>query len=55
MSHYRLPQVRSLVTAMPGPRSAELAGRRARAVAAGVGSSVPVYAADADGGVIVDV
>ncbi|MEJ9079510.1 4-aminobutyrate--2-oxoglutarate transaminase [Gordonia malaquae] len=55
MSHYRLPQIRSLVTAMPGPRSAELAARRARAVAAGVGSSVPVYAADADGGVIVDV
>ena len=55
MSHYRLPQIRSLVTAMPGPRSADLAARRARAVAAGVGSSVPVYAADADGGVIVDV
>ncbi|WP_336791894.1 4-aminobutyrate--2-oxoglutarate transaminase [Gordonia malaquae] len=55
MSHYRLPQIRSLVTAMPGPRSAELAARRAGAVAAGVGSSVPVYAADADGGVIVDV
>ncbi|GEE02145.1 4-aminobutyrate aminotransferase GabT [Gordonia spumicola] len=52
---YRLPQVRNLVTALPGPRSAELTERRLRAVAAGVGSSVPVYAADADGGVIVDV
>ncbi|MFD6393593.1 4-aminobutyrate--2-oxoglutarate transaminase [Nocardia sp. NPDC060259] len=52
---YRLAQQRSIVTALPGPRSAALAKRRGRAVAAGVGSAVPVYAADADGGVIVDV
>ncbi|KZM75297.1 4-aminobutyrate--2-oxoglutarate transaminase [Nocardia terpenica] len=52
---YRLPQRRQLVTALPGPRSQALAARRKAAVAAGVGSSVPVYAADADGGVIVDV
>ncbi|AUN38720.1 4-aminobutyrate--2-oxoglutarate transaminase [Tsukamurella tyrosinosolvens] len=52
---YRLPQVRNLVTALPGPESARLAERRRSAVAGGVGSSVPVYAADADGGVIVDV
>ncbi|WP_110468320.1 4-aminobutyrate--2-oxoglutarate transaminase [Williamsia limnetica] len=52
---YRLPQKRNLVTALPGPKSSELQGRRAMAVAGGVGSSVPVYAADADGGVIVDV
>ncbi|WP_207837763.1 4-aminobutyrate--2-oxoglutarate transaminase [Williamsia soli] len=52
---YRLPQQRNLVTALPGPKSSELQGRRAMAVAGGVGSSVPVYAADADGGVIVDV
>ncbi|OZG28234.1 4-aminobutyrate--2-oxoglutarate transaminase [Williamsia sp. 1138] len=52
---YRLPQTRNLVTALPGPKSSELQGRRAMAVAGGVGSSVPVYAADADGGVIVDV
>ncbi|MGV9825901.1 4-aminobutyrate--2-oxoglutarate transaminase [Gordonia sp. NPDC003429] len=52
---YRLPQTRHLATALPGPRSAELAARRSAAVAAGVGSSVPVYATDADGGVIVDV
>ncbi|MFC7447079.1 4-aminobutyrate--2-oxoglutarate transaminase [Rhodococcus daqingensis] len=52
---YRLPQERSLVTALPGPRSQALAARRRAAVAAGVGSSVPVYAADADGGVVVDV
>ncbi|WP_405133455.1 4-aminobutyrate--2-oxoglutarate transaminase [Nocardia sp. NBC_01388] len=52
---YRLPQRRDLHTALPGPRSQELALRRKAAVAAGVGSTVPVYAADADGGVIVDV
>ncbi|WP_019927339.1 4-aminobutyrate--2-oxoglutarate transaminase [Nocardia sp. BMG111209] len=54
-SGQRLPQKRSLVTALPGPRSEALTARRDRVVAAGVGSSVPVYAADADGGVIVDV
>ncbi|MFJ9365457.1 4-aminobutyrate--2-oxoglutarate transaminase [Nocardia sp. NPDC101769] len=52
---YRLPQRRDLVTELPGPRSRTLTARRTAAVAAGVGSSVPVYAADADGGVIVDV
>ncbi|MFI1920016.1 4-aminobutyrate--2-oxoglutarate transaminase [Nocardia sp. NPDC020380] len=52
---YRLPQQRKLVTSLPGPRSAALTTRRKAAVAAGVGSSVPVYVADADGGVIVDV
>ncbi|RVW01596.1 4-aminobutyrate--2-oxoglutarate transaminase [Rhodococcus spongiicola] len=52
---YRLPQERALVTELPGPKSVELAARRRAAVAAGVRSSVPVYAADADGGVIVDV
>ncbi|WP_433562278.1 4-aminobutyrate--2-oxoglutarate transaminase [Nocardia sp. CA-151230] len=52
---YRLPQRRDLVTELPGPRSRALTARRTAAVAAGVGSSVPVYAADADGGVILDV
>ncbi|GAB2641923.1 4-aminobutyrate--2-oxoglutarate transaminase [Gordonia jinhuaensis] len=52
---YRLPQQRTLSTAVPGPRSTDLAARRSAAVAARVGSSAPVYAADADGGVIVDV
>lgn len=51
---YRLPQRRHLVTELPGPRSRALTARRQAAVAAGVGSSVPVYATDADGGVIVD-
>ncbi|MFD6675977.1 4-aminobutyrate--2-oxoglutarate transaminase [Rhodococcus zopfii] len=52
---YRLPQQRSLSTSLPGPRSVALTERRRRAVGAGVGSTVPVYVADADGGVIVDV
>ena len=39
----------------PGPRSAALAERRKKVVGAGVASTLPVYVADADGGVIVDV
>ncbi|MGI3781683.1 MAG: aminotransferase class III-fold pyridoxal phosphate-dependent enzyme, partial [Janthinobacterium lividum] len=50
-----LPQERRLVTSVPGPRSLELADRRKAAVASGVSSSVPVYAAAAGGGVLVDV
>ena len=50
-----LPQERRLVTEIPGPRSRELHERRAAAVAAGVGSVLPVYVAAAGGGVIVDV
>ena len=52
---YRLGQKRNIITALPGPRSQALAARRRDAVAAGVGSVLPVYAADADGGVITDV
>ncbi|GAB2652055.1 4-aminobutyrate--2-oxoglutarate transaminase [Prescottella soli] len=52
---YRLPQELRLRTSLPGPRSADLAARRRAAVGSCVASSVPVYAADADGGVIVDV
>ncbi|MDL9945148.1 4-aminobutyrate--2-oxoglutarate transaminase [Gordonia sp. ABSL11-1] len=52
---HRLPQKRHLVTELPGPRSSELTERRRSAVAAGLGSAVPVYAVDADGGIIVDV
>ncbi len=50
-----LPQERRLVTSIPGPRSLELADRRKAAVASGVSSSMPVYAAAAGGGVLVDV
>lgn len=52
---YRLPQERKLVTTIPGPTSAALAERRANAVSRAVSSSVPVFCADADGGVLVDV
>src|SRR3954449_3038787 len=50
-----LPQRRSLVTEIPGPRSRELHARRAAAVAAGVGSTLPVYIERASGGVLLDV
>ncbi|MDP0398615.1 4-aminobutyrate--2-oxoglutarate transaminase [Tsukamurella strandjordii] len=52
---YRLPQVRQLATELPGPASRALAERRAAVIPAGVASTAPVYAADADGGVILDV
>ncbi len=50
-----LPQRRELRTDVPGPRSVALAARRAAAVARGVTSTMPVYAAAAGGGVLVDV
>jgi 4-aminobutyrate aminotransferase/(S)-3-amino-2-methylpropionate transaminase len=50
-----LPQERRLVTAIPGPRSVDLMGRRAAAVASGVGTTLPVFIASAGGGVLVDV
>ena len=50
-----LPQERRVVTAIPGPKSQELQARRAAAVAAGVGSVLPVFTARAGGGIIEDV
>jgi len=50
-----VPQRRELVTAIPGPRSLELAARRDAAVAGGVSSVMPVFAAQAGGGIVVDV
>ncbi|GAA1637757.1 4-aminobutyrate--2-oxoglutarate transaminase [Microbacterium flavum] len=49
-----LPQRRSLVTAIPGPRSQELLARKSDAVAAGVAHTVPIEAVAAGGGVVVD-
>ncbi|MCT9820843.1 4-aminobutyrate--2-oxoglutarate transaminase [Microbacterium sp. W1N] len=49
-----LPQERRLVTAIPGPRSQQLLDRKAAAVAAGVGHTVPIEAVAAGGGVVVD-
>src|SRR3954447_16520590 len=50
-----LEQRRVLRTPIPGPRSLELGARRSAAVPAGVGSTMPVYAAEASGGVVLDV
>ena len=50
-----LPQVRRLVTAIPGPKSEAWLTRKAEAVAAGVGITMPVFAVAAGGGVLVDV
>ena len=52
---FAAPQRRRLVTEIPGPRSRELAARRAAALPAGLTSSAGIYAAAAGGGVIVDV
>ncbi|MDO9497366.1 MAG: aminotransferase class III-fold pyridoxal phosphate-dependent enzyme, partial [Nocardioides sp.] len=48
-------QRRLLVTDLPGPRSRALMERKLGAVAAGVGTTLPVFAARAGGGVVVDV
>ena len=50
-----LPQERRLVTEIPGPRSLELQARKSAAVSSAVGTVMPVYAAAAGGGVLVDV
>jgi 4-aminobutyrate aminotransferase/(S)-3-amino-2-methylpropionate transaminase len=49
-----LPQVRRIVTALPGPRSAQILARKSDAVAAGVAHSMPVSVVAAGGGVVVD-
>ncbi|MDQ0381891.1 4-aminobutyrate--2-oxoglutarate transaminase [Amycolatopsis thermophila] len=50
-----LRQERTLVTEIPGPRSRELMARKHHAVAAGVGTTMPVFAVRASGGVVEDV
>ncbi|MEV7088220.1 4-aminobutyrate--2-oxoglutarate transaminase [Streptomyces sp. NPDC093085] len=50
-----IPQERRVVTDIPGPKSRELQTRRTAAVAAGVGSVLPVFAARAGGGILEDV
>ncbi|HYX20673.1 MAG TPA: 4-aminobutyrate--2-oxoglutarate transaminase [Thermoanaerobaculia bacterium] len=54
MSATRTTSIR-LKTALPGPRSAALAARRAAAVPRGVGHSTPIYAASARGALVTDV
>jgi 4-aminobutyrate aminotransferase/(S)-3-amino-2-methylpropionate transaminase len=48
-------QARRLVTEIPGPRSIELAGRRARAVSPAISTLLPVYIERGEGAVLVDV
>jgi 4-aminobutyrate aminotransferase/(S)-3-amino-2-methylpropionate transaminase len=50
-----LEQRRILKTAIPGPGSLELMARKTGAVARGVGTTMPVFAVEAGGGVVVDI
>jgi 4-aminobutyrate aminotransferase / (S)-3-amino-2-methylpropionate transaminase / 5-aminovalerate transaminase len=50
-----LEQSRFLATAIPGPKSQALIDRKAAAVSRGVGTTMPVYAARAGGGIVEDV
>ncbi|KAA9157472.1 4-aminobutyrate--2-oxoglutarate transaminase [Amycolatopsis acidicola] len=49
-----LEQTRRLVTGIPGPRSRELVARRESAVPRGVGTTMPVFAVRAGGGIVED-
>ena len=55
LSMAELEQQRILKTAIPGPRSLELMARKTGAVARGIGTTMPVFAVEAGGGVVVDV
>ncbi len=55
METVEVPQSREIRTAIPGPRSLELASRRKAAVPAGVGATMKVFAERAYGGIVVDV
>ncbi|WP_304113394.1 4-aminobutyrate--2-oxoglutarate transaminase [Mycolicibacterium bacteremicum] len=48
-------QTRHLATAIPGPKSAALIERKNAAVSRGVGTTMPVYAARAAGGILEDI
>jgi 4-aminobutyrate aminotransferase/(S)-3-amino-2-methylpropionate transaminase len=50
-----LVQNRHLATEIPGPRSRELMARRQAALPSGVGTTLPVFAARASGGIVEDV
>ncbi|KRB80479.1 4-aminobutyrate aminotransferase [Nocardioides sp. Root190] len=50
-----LDRARRLVTEIPGPRSIALMARKTAAVASGVGTTMPVFAAHAGGGLVEDV
>ncbi|HEV8064862.1 MAG TPA: aminotransferase class III-fold pyridoxal phosphate-dependent enzyme, partial [Acidimicrobiales bacterium] len=50
-----IAQQRQLVTEVPGPKSRALTARRQAAVPPGVGTTMPVFADRAAGGIVVDV
>lgn len=50
-----VPQVRKLVTAIPGPKSEAILKRRSDAVSSALGMAIPIVVERAAGGVIVDV
>jgi 4-aminobutyrate aminotransferase/(S)-3-amino-2-methylpropionate transaminase len=50
-----LEQRRILKTAIPGPRSIELMARKTGTVARGIATTMPVFAVQAGGGIVVDV
>jgi 4-aminobutyrate aminotransferase / (S)-3-amino-2-methylpropionate transaminase / 5-aminovalerate transaminase len=50
-----VPQERRIVTAIPGPRSVNLLGRRQAAVASGVSATLNTFITTAGGGILVDV
>jgi 4-aminobutyrate aminotransferase/(S)-3-amino-2-methylpropionate transaminase len=49
-----IAQQRVLKTEIPGPRSKELHARKTAAVASGVGTTLPIYVTEANGGIVVD-
>src|SRR6476469_7154165 len=51
----QVPQERRVVTAVPGPKSAELQARRLAAVSSAVTSTLPVFVARGGGGILEDV
>lgn len=55
MTAHHLEQQRKLLTELPGPVSRALMARKQASVAAGVGTTMPVFAADAEGGIVLDV
>ena len=50
-----IPTKRAVVTALPGPKSAELLARRTSAVSAGVSKGFPVFIERGHGAILVDI
>jgi 4-aminobutyrate aminotransferase/(S)-3-amino-2-methylpropionate transaminase len=52
---FTIPQVRKVVTSIPGPKSQAIHERRLAVVSGGVGTALPVYIERANGAILVDV